>query len=153
MNKAFKAVAEQTRMAKPQLTHQQRVTRLYRNALRTTYHWSLDRRIWLEEAEKLRAKFDALKSEKPDSGKVRYALEQGEKYLASMVHPDPYCIPWMPGGSKFMRNPPPPPSVCGEHYPLTGTNTPVWPDMVPITFRPVGTWESMLVDFGKKNYE
>jgi len=113
----------------------------------------VDREIFLDEAEKLRAKFDALKNEHPDSGKVKYALEEGEAYLASMVHPDPYCIPWMPGGSKFMRNPPPPPSIAGEHYELTGTNTPVWPDMVPITFRPVGTWESILVDFGKKNYE
>jgi NADH dehydrogenase (ubiquinone) 1 beta subcomplex subunit 9 len=153
MNKAFREVAAQTRMKLPELTHKQRVTRLYRNALRVTFSWALDRRIFLEEAEALRAKFDALKNESADSGKVRFALTEGERKLADMVHPDPYCIPWMPGGSKFMRNPPPPPAVCGEHYPLTGTDTPVWPDMVPITFRPVGTIESLLVDFGKKNYE
>lgn len=153
MNRAFLEVAAQTRMPKPDLTHQQRVTRLYRQALRLAFSWSVDRRVYLSEAERIRNQFNQLKNEKPDSGRVKFALEQGEKYAASMVHPDPYCTPWMPGGSKFMRNPPPPPDVCGENYPLTGTNTPVWPDMVPITFRPVGTWDSLLVDFGKKNYE
>ena len=57
--------------------------------------------------------------------------------------------------SKFMRNPPPPPSVCDgtKFEDLQGTDTPVWIDMVPITFRPIGSIESYLVDFGKKNME
>jgi hypothetical protein len=76
--------------------------------------------------------------------------------------------------SKFMRNAPPPPMLSGYHEELTGTDTPVWYvycsaarsnlkltlthqnnriDMVPITFRPIGSIESYLVDFGKKNYE
>jgi hypothetical protein len=67
-------------------------------------------------------------------------------------HPEPYVVCWMPGGSKFMRNAPPPP-FPGEHRSLTGVNTPVWPDMVPITFRPMGEIDSLIVDFPKKNME
>lgn len=35
---------------------------------------------------------------------VREATER----LVANTHPDPYIQPYMPGGSKFMRNPPPP---------------------------------------------
>ena len=72
-----------------------------------------------------------------------------------MAHPDNYVLPWMPGGSKFMRNPPPPPDVvyAFEKEPAdarTGTNTPRWPDSVPITFRPVEEDTTYLVNFDRK---
>ncbi len=35
-------------------------------------------------------------------------LREGEEELLSWTHPDNYVNPYMPGGSKFMRNPPPP---------------------------------------------
>lgn len=64
-----------------------------------------------------------------------------------------------------MRNPPLPPEIVYAAGPggddeqphkipesaYTGTNTPVWPDMVPITWRPHMT--GALIDFGKKNME
>merc|ERR1712232_1471602 len=99
-------------------------------------------------------RFDSVKRPGPAA---RYALEEGEKELVKFTHGDPYCMVWMPGGSKFMRNPAPP---LGAVYPNggipddaeKGTNTPVWPDMVPVTARKEQP-TSYLVDFSKKNME
>lgn len=32
-------------------------------------------------------------------------MREGEEKLASFTHPDPWVNPYMPGGSRFMRNP------------------------------------------------
>jgi len=39
-------------------------------------------------------------------------IKELEAKLVEYAHPDPYCIPGMPGGSLFMRNPPLPLDVC-----------------------------------------
>lgn len=86
-----------------------------------------------------------------------FSLSQEAKAeLFESTHPDPYCVPYMPGGSLFMRNPPPPLSICfpdgdiPEDAPKYTRN----PDMsicTPETGKSaVG---SVLVDFGKKNME
>ena len=65
-----------------------------------------------------------------------------------------YVIPFMPGGSKFMRNPPPPMSVCfpDGNLPADAPRYTVNPDMSiakPETGKnAVG---SVLVDFYKKS--
>jgi rhodanese-related sulfurtransferase len=35
-------------------------------------------------------------------------IRKAEARLVDYTHPDSYTLPTMPGGSKFMRNPPPP---------------------------------------------
>jgi hypothetical protein len=101
VNKSFQAVAAQTRMVAPQLTHAQRVTRLYRKALRLQFSFAVTRSIFIEEADKIRAQFDKLKHAKPDSGEVKYAIADLEAKIETVVHPDPYCMPYMPGGVSF----------------------------------------------------
>lgn len=65
-----------------------------------------------------------------------------------------YKVPYMPGGSKFMRNPPPPISVCfpDGNYPKDAPLYEVNPDMSVATPEngrsAVG---SVLIDFYKKN--
>ena len=157
MNKAFREVSKQARNNNiGELSHSQRVTRLYRQALRLTFSWCVDRQIFIEEAIKLRNRFNSVKGS-PNSPNVIGALEAGEKDLIKYAHPDNYVLAWMPGGSKFMRNPPPPPDVVYQgHAPsdaFTGTNTPVWPDMVPTKFRKESQVSSYLIDFSKKNME
>lgn len=148
--KAFKEVAESARHQVGPLTHKQRVTRLYRNALRLQFSWAVDREIYLEKADEIRAEFDKLKDLPEKASRVQQALAEADEKLVKYTHPDPYVIPYMPGGSKFMRNSPPPPEPGLD---LTGTNTPVWPDMVPITFRPFNSRDTLLVDFAKKTME
>lgn len=90
-------------------THTQ-VARLYRHALRLTGAWTVSRDIFIEEATKLRAEFESNRSCPPEA-QARLMKEAREK-MVTMAHPDKYCIPGMPGGSLFMRNPPLPMSVC-----------------------------------------
>ena len=47
------------------LTHAQRVTRLYRAALRTLDSWACDREIFLTRGEEIRARFNAHKTADP----------------------------------------------------------------------------------------
>ena len=52
------------------LSHVQRVTRLYRASLRTLDSWACDREIFLTKGGEIRARFEAARNEKPDSGCV-----------------------------------------------------------------------------------
>jgi hypothetical protein len=56
----------------------------------------------------LQSLFDALFFHSEAANLVAAAQDK----LVDYTHPDPYCQPYMPGGSKFMRNPPPPTEVC-----------------------------------------
>ena len=83
-------------------------------------------------------------------------LQEARTELHEFTHPDPYCVPYMPGGSLFMRNPPPPLSICfpDGNYPADAPKHTMNPDMTickPETGKSaVG---GVLVDFGKKNME
>jgi len=90
----------------PTIGHKHAVMRLYRAFLRVTFAWTEDRDIWFEEATKIRAEFDKHKNLKPSSLEAIQLLKEGQEKLAANVHPDPYIIPYMPGGSLFMRNSP-----------------------------------------------
>jgi hypothetical protein len=72
MNSTFTAVASAMRQ-KPVLSHAQRVTRLYRSALRVLDSWIMDRDLWCEEAAAIRQQFDANKHHPADSGCVAAA--------------------------------------------------------------------------------
>lgn len=72
------------------------------------------------------------------------------------THPDPYRNPVMPGGSKFMRNPPLPMDVCfpDGNYPADAPKyeiNPDWSKATPESGRAATGY--VLVDFGKKNME
>ncbi len=58
MNKTYREVV--ARMANPteKLSHKQTVTRLYKQSLKTLDSWVVDRRIWNEEATKIREEFN-----------------------------------------------------------------------------------------------
>ena len=103
---AMKAAALTYRNTLPKLTHQQEVTRLYRHALKSIQNWT-QRDTFYWKAAEVRARFDAMKHESPMGGKAKLALKEGQKELFEWQHPDPYVLCWMPGGSKFMRNPSP----------------------------------------------
>eukprot|EP01082_Thalassiosira_pseudonana_P007557 g7057.t1 g7057 contig23:1768661-1769738(+) len=155
MNAAFREAAAQARQKPVKLTHNQRcVARLYRKALKTLSSWIIDREIFLEEATNLRGRFDAERG--VSNAKAVRMLKEGRAELFEFTHPDPYCVPYMPGGSLFMRNPPPPLEICfpDGNYPADAPKHTMNPDMTicrPETGKSaVG---SVLVDFGKKNME
>ena len=148
-DKTFRVVAAATRQAAPNLTHVQRVQRLYRKGLKLLGSWAVDRNVWLDEAGELRQQFEANRAIDPASKQAASLIEAGEKWMYERSHPDRYCTPWMPGGSKFMRNPPPPFSICDDVP--EGATPWINVDMTPV--RPGEEKRSLLVDFGKKNME
>eukprot|EP00804_Cyclotella_cryptica_P008551 CCRYP_007538-RA/>CCRYP_007538-RA protein AED:0.23 eAED:0.23 QI:87/1/1/1/1/1/3/80/154 len=154
MNAAIREAANQARQKPVKLTHNQEVARLYRKALKTLSSWTIDREIFIEEATNLRARFDAERG--VSNAKAIRLLKEGKAELFENTHPDPYCVPFMPGGSLFMRNPPLPLEICfpDGNYPADAPKYTLNPDMSicrPETGKnAVG---SVLVDFGKKNME
>jgi NADH dehydrogenase (ubiquinone) 1 beta subcomplex subunit 9 len=109
------------------------VARLYRHSLRTLLSWAIDRDIFNEAATDLRARFDS--SRGGNAAAATRLLKEGQDELFGFMHSDPYCLPIQPGGSKFMRNPPPPDwSVATKETGRNGSGT-------------------VLVDFYKKNME
>ena len=151
---AFKAVANQAQRIAPKITHQHRVMRLYRKSLKTMISWAFQRDLVNQEADRIRAEFDACRnmSESQAAGAIRRCEEE----LARLTHPDPIVPAYMPGGSKFMRNAPLPMEVVYPEGMPEGMTppTPVHVDQVPITIRPMeeNQYDTVLVDFYKKGY-
>ncbi|KAL7431252.1 hypothetical protein ACHAXH_007003 [Discostella pseudostelligera] len=154
MNAAFREAAAQARQKPVLLTQNQETARLYRKALKTLSSWVIDRNIFIEEATELRARFDMNRG--CDAAKAVRLLREGKAELFEYTHPDPYCVPYMPGGSLFMRNPPPPLEICfpDGNYPHDAPQYTLNPDMtVCKTETGKSAVGGVLVDFGKKNME
>ncbi|MGK3746816.1 MAG: hypothetical protein ACI90V_013679, partial [Bacillariaceae sp.] len=78
--------------------------------------------------------------------------QEGEDQLFVYTHPEPYRNPIMPGGSKFMRNPPLPMDVCfpDGNYPADAPTYEIDPDW---SKSDPATKGYSLIDFGKKTME
>lgn len=130
------------------------MSRLYRKSLKLLASWTVDREIFLDEAEKLRARFDAGKD--ANEAKAIRLLKEARQELFENSHPDPYCVPFMPGGSLFMRNPPLPLEVCfpDGNYPADAPKVLFNPDMSICKEETGKNFNgTVLVDFTKKNME
>jgi NADH dehydrogenase (ubiquinone) 1 beta subcomplex subunit 9 len=87
---------------------------------------------------------------------MKLVQQEANDELFAFTHPDPYCNPVMPGGSKFMRNPPLPMDVCfpDGNYPANAPKyevNPDWSKATPENGKAATGY--VLVDFGKKNME
>jgi len=106
MDASFRAAATFFRRAPLQLDHKTTVVRLYRHCLKAVVSWGVDRDIVNEEATRIRGLFDENRQASgPESTRL---IREANEQLAQYTHPDKYVVPYMPGGSKFMRNAPPP---------------------------------------------
>ncbi len=127
---------------------------MYRKSLKLLSSWVIDREIFLDEADILRARFDDGKT--ASEAKTIRLLKEARAEIQKNTHPDPYCVPFMPGGSLFMRNPPPPLEVCfpDGNYPADAPKVLFNPDM-SVCKEDTGKNANgtVLVDFTKKNME
>jgi len=82
-----------------------RITSLYRTSLKQLLSWVVSREVFYEEASKIRREFDENKMVN-DPNEIERLLRNGEARLKEYEHPDPYIVPYRPGGSMFARNPP-----------------------------------------------
>ncbi|KAH7471113.1 hypothetical protein PRIC1_003075 [Phytophthora ramorum] len=153
MNKTLREVVGRFVGAKPQLSHKQTVQRLYKQSLKTLDSWIIDRRLWNEEATKIRAEFDANRTLDAESGLAKRLVREAQDKVDHYTHPDRYIFNYMPGGSLYMRNAPIPLDVCFpdgvipddvEVSPLEAINI----DMTPLPAK-----ETVFVDFSKKGYD
>jgi NADH dehydrogenase (ubiquinone) 1 beta subcomplex subunit 9 len=103
MDASFRAAVNFYKPAAAKLSHQQKVMRLYRKALRSCDSWAESREIFCEEGQKIRDEFDANKS--VNLAEAERLMREAMDRLGSMTHPDPYIRNYMPGGTLFMRNP------------------------------------------------
>ncbi|CAJ2642665.1 NADH dehydrogenase [ubiquinone] 1 beta subcomplex subunit 9 [Trifolium pratense] len=88
----------------------EKVRILYRRALKDTLNWAVHRHLFYEDASNLRDRFEQNKHvEDPDT--IDRLIVDAEASYNKWRHPDPYIVPWAPGGSKFTRNPPPPEGI------------------------------------------
>lgn len=129
MNSAFREAVAQASQKPLNLTRNQKAARLYRHSLKTLLSWCIDRDIFNEEATKIRAEFNSNRGKSPAA--AERLIREGETKLHGFSHPDPYCVPHMPGGSLFMRNPPPPLHVAfpDGDYPADAPKVTLNPDM------------------------
>ncbi|KAB2042938.1 hypothetical protein ES319_D02G252600v1 [Gossypium barbadense] len=88
----------------------ERVRILYRRALKDTLNWAVHRHLFYQDASDLREKFEANKPVE-DLDTIDKMIDAGEATYNKWRHPDPYIVPWAPGGSKFTRNPVPPSGI------------------------------------------
>ncbi|XP_038693357.1 NADH dehydrogenase [ubiquinone] 1 beta subcomplex subunit 9-like [Tripterygium wilfordii] len=88
----------------------ERVRILYRRALKETLNWAVHRHLFYNDADVLRLRFEANKHVE-DLDTIDRLIADAEAQHNKWRHPDPYIVPWAPGGSKFTRNPPPPPGI------------------------------------------
>ncbi|MED6131527.1 NADH dehydrogenase [ubiquinone] 1 beta subcomplex subunit 9 [Stylosanthes scabra] len=88
----------------------ERVRILYRRSLKDALNWAVHRRIFYVDAAKLRDRFEQYRHV-DDLDTIDRMIEDGEATYNKWRHPDPYIVPWAPGGSKFTRNPTPPEGI------------------------------------------
>ncbi|XP_077240487.1 LYR family of Fe/S cluster biogenesis protein [Tasmannia lanceolata] len=88
----------------------ERVRILYRRALKDTLNWAVHRHLFYEDASNLRERFEANKHVE-DLDTIDRLIDDAEATYNNFRHPDPYIVPWAPGGTKFTRNPPPPQGI------------------------------------------
>ena len=147
MDASFRAAAAQYMQKAPTLTHSQRVVRLYRQGLKTQNSWCVDRAVFLEEADKMRARFDKHAHLPENSAQAKSLLKAGEEKLWEMSHPDRYICAYMPGGSLYMRNPPLSLHVCHDgHIPEGAEETFRNPDLTRVVEGEKGTVGQVLTD-------
>ncbi|KAL6527567.1 NADH dehydrogenase [ubiquinone] 1 beta subcomplex subunit 9 [Orobanche gracilis] len=115
------------------VAQKERVRTLYRRALKDTLNWAVHRHLFYHDADALREKFEAnrqvfaqkigrLYQETSVLLFITVAMQEDIELIDKMItageasynkwrHPDPYIVPWAPGGTKFCRNPTPPAGI------------------------------------------
>ncbi|KAF9899914.1 hypothetical protein BX616_002782, partial [Lobosporangium transversale] len=96
-------------MSEAQIAHRRLVQSLYKRSLKTAQDWYIDTNLFRRKAVELRMQFEANKNLRHPR-QIAQAVQEAERQLKELRHPDPYIAPTAPGGTKFERNIPPNPA-------------------------------------------
>lgn len=72
-----------------QLTHKQRVVRVYRGLLKNSLNWTISRNHWYPIASEFKSEFKRNMYE-TNPATISALVEKAEKRLQDTQHPDPY---------------------------------------------------------------
>ncbi|GAA5983534.1 hypothetical protein JCM10908_000322 [Rhodotorula pacifica] len=86
--------------------HRRYVMHLYRRALKGALDWYVRRDLWRNKAIEIRAQFERNRNVR-DPRAVAALLNEAEREVQKVAHPDPYRPPMFPDGTKWERNIPP----------------------------------------------
>ncbi|KAG9071746.1 hypothetical protein KI688_005961 [Linnemannia hyalina] len=86
-----------------QLAHHRIIQSLYRRSLKTAQDWYVDTNLFRRKAVVLWMQFDANRNVRHPR-QLASLLQETERQLTELHHPDPYIAPTAPGGTKFERN-------------------------------------------------
>ncbi|KAG0310031.1 hypothetical protein BGZ97_012845 [Linnemannia gamsii] len=90
-------------MSEAQIVHRRLVQSLYKRSLKTAQDWYIDTNLFRRKAVELRMQFDAKKNLR-NPRQIAQAVQEAERQLTELKHPDPYIAVSAPGGTKFERN-------------------------------------------------
>ncbi|KAF9085083.1 hypothetical protein BGX29_009863 [Mortierella sp. GBA35] len=90
-------------MSEAQLVHRRLIQSLYKRSLKTAQDWYIDTNLFRRKAVELRMQFDANKNVRHPR-QLASIVQEAERQLKELRHPDPYIYPTAPGGTKFERN-------------------------------------------------
>ncbi|ORZ16125.1 hypothetical protein BCR41DRAFT_353574 [Lobosporangium transversale] len=102
-------------MSEAQIAHRRLVQSLYKRSLKTAQDWYIDTNLFRRKAVELRMQFEANKNLRHPR-QIAQAVQEAERQLKELRHPDPYIAPTAPGGTKFERNIPPNPAEPADHH-------------------------------------
>ncbi|KAI5481876.1 hypothetical protein MNV49_000153 [Pseudohyphozyma bogoriensis] len=88
------------------VAHKRYVQHLYRRALKGSLDWYVRRDLWRNKAIEIRVQFERNRDVK-DPRAVAALLNEAEKEVQRLSHPDPYKPSLFPDGTKWERNVPP----------------------------------------------
>ncbi|TGZ84320.1 hypothetical protein EX30DRAFT_369608 [Ascodesmis nigricans] len=80
---------------------------LYRQSLKLSLSWTINRELWRTQALNIRELFEANR-DVTDPRQLSKLLQETEAVLEKWKHPDHYATPTSPAGSKYERNMPAP---------------------------------------------
>ncbi|KAF9111771.1 hypothetical protein BGX27_004457 [Mortierella sp. AM989] len=90
-------------MSEAQIAHRRLVQSLYKRSLKTAQDWYVDTNLFRRKAVELRMQFEANKDVR-NPRQLASIVQEAERQLTELRHPDPYIAPTAVGGSKFERN-------------------------------------------------
>ncbi|KAF9170817.1 hypothetical protein BGZ80_008045 [Entomortierella chlamydospora] len=90
-------------MSEAQIAHRRLVQSLYKRSLKTAQDWYIDTNLFRRKAVELRMQFEANRNVN-NPRQLASIVQDAERQLTELRHPDPYIAPTAVGGSKFERN-------------------------------------------------
>ncbi|KAF8970511.1 hypothetical protein BGZ46_010485 [Entomortierella lignicola] len=102
-------------MSEAQIAHRRLIQSLYKRSLKTAQDWYIDTNLFRRKAVELRMQFEANRNVH-NPRRLASIVQDAERQLNELRHPDPYIAPTAVGGSKFERNAHPDTAEPADHH-------------------------------------